>query len=48
MKLGSLLLAGGLIGTLLGVTFFNNMRRLGQLDLVIVLSYITLLGWSAG
>ena len=33
-----------MIGTVLGVAFFNAMRRLGQLDLVIVLSYITLLG----
>ncbi len=29
VKLGSVLLAGGLIGTLLGVWFFNAMRRLG-------------------
>jgi len=48
VKLGSLLLAGGLIGTLIGVQFFNNMRRLGQLDLIIVLSYITLLSVVGG
>jgi uncharacterized membrane protein YfcA len=48
VKLGSLLLVGGLIGTMLGVTFFNNMRRLGQLDLIIVLSYITLLSVVGG
>jgi len=41
-KLGSLLLTGGFIGTALGVAFFNAMRRLGQLDLVIVVSYVTL------
>jgi uncharacterized protein len=44
IKLGTVLLAGGLVGTVAGVWFFNSMRRLGQLDLVIVLSYITLLG----
>ena len=44
VKLGTILLAGGLIGTVLGVWFFNAMRRLGQLELVIMLSYIVLLG----
>src|SRR5260221_6720124 len=44
VKLGSVLLAGGLVGTLLGVLFFNAMRRIGQLDTVIVFSYVTLLG----
>jgi hypothetical protein len=44
LKLGLVLLAGALVGTLLGVLFFNNMRRVGQLDTVISLSYITLLG----
>jgi uncharacterized membrane protein YfcA len=43
-KLGSVLLAGGLTGTWLGVVFFNQMRRIGQLETVIVLSYVTLLG----
>jgi uncharacterized protein len=47
-KLGSVLLAGGVFGTVLGVAFFNAMRRLGQLDLVITLSYITLLGSVGG
>jgi uncharacterized protein len=44
VKLGSVLLAGGLTGTWLGVVFFNQMRRIGQLETVVVLSYITLLG----
>lgn len=43
-KLGAVLLVGGIIGTILGVWFFNAMRRIGQLELVIVLSYVTLLG----
>lgn len=42
-KLGLLLISGGLVGTVLGVIFFNAMRRIGQLDLVISLSYIVLL-----
>ena len=44
IKLGSVLLVGGLSGTWLGVLFFNAMRRVGQLETVIVLSYVTLLG----
>ncbi len=43
LKLGIVLTAGGLAGTLLGVSFFNQMRKLGHLDLVITLSYVTLL-----
>ncbi|MDF2119990.1 sulfite exporter TauE/SafE family protein [Roseiarcaceae bacterium H3SJ34-1] len=43
-KLGGVLLAGGLIGTLLGVLFFNQMRRIGQLETVITISYVVLLG----
>ena len=44
LKLAGILLVGGLIGTVLGVWFFNRMRTVGQLDLVIQLSYVTLLG----
>ncbi|MBM6592923.1 sulfite exporter TauE/SafE family protein [Microvirga sp. BT291] len=42
LKLGSMLIAGGLIGSGLGVWFFAAARRAGQLDLVIVVSYVTL------
>ena len=42
LKLGTILVVGGILGTLLGVLFFNSMRRLGQLELVITLSYVTL------
>lgn len=41
-KLGSILVFGGLIGSVLGVWFFAVARRAGQLDLVIVVSYVTL------
>ena len=44
IKLGIVLLLGGLVGTFLGVLFFNAMRRVGQLETVIVLSYVALLG----
>ncbi|MDJ1157982.1 sulfite exporter TauE/SafE family protein [Chelatococcus sp. SYSU_G07232] len=44
LKLGGVLVAGGFLGTLLGVLFFNSMRRMGQLDFVIVVSYVTLFG----
>jgi uncharacterized protein len=43
VKLGSVLVVGGVFGTFLGVLFFNQMRRLGHLDLVITLAYVTLL-----
>jgi uncharacterized protein len=43
LHLGAVLIAGGVIGTVLGVLFFNQMRRLGFLDLIITLSYVTLL-----
>jgi uncharacterized protein len=42
LKLGGILTVGGLIGSALGVWFFAAARRAGQLDLVIVVSYVTL------
>lgn len=41
--LGLVLLSGGMLGTAAGVWIFSLLRRLGQLDLVINLSYIVLL-----
>lgn len=43
VRLGTVLILGGLFGTIAGVFFFNQMRRLGHLDLVITLAYVTLL-----
>ncbi len=43
-KLALLLVGGGFAGTIIGIALFNMLRRLGQLDLVITLSYIALLG----
>jgi uncharacterized protein len=48
MKLGFVLVGGGIVGTFLGVLFFNAMRRAGYFDLVLVLSYVTLLGSVGG
>ncbi|QCK84332.1 sulfite exporter TauE/SafE family protein [Phreatobacter aquaticus] len=42
-KLVSVLLAGSVVGTAAGVAAFSVLRRMGQLDLFIGLSYVTLL-----
>jgi uncharacterized membrane protein YfcA len=42
-SLASVLLIGGIIGTALGVSTFTLLRSLGQLDLMIALSYVVLL-----
>ena len=44
LALASMLLAGGLLGTAAGVWLISLLRRAGQLDLAIGLSYVTLLG----
>jgi uncharacterized protein len=46
--LALMLLGGGLIGTMVGVWLFSVLRALGQLDLMIGLSYVTLLGIVGG
>jgi uncharacterized membrane protein YfcA len=43
-KMGCVLLAGGLVGSLLGVWLFTLLKRLGQIELTISLSYVLLLG----
>lgn len=44
VQLGLVLLTGGLTGTLGGVVTFMILRRYGQLDLVIAITYIVMLG----
>ncbi|MDP3525092.1 MAG: sulfite exporter TauE/SafE family protein [Hoeflea sp.] len=44
IKLGLVLLAGGLVGATLGIQIFTMLRRLGQLDLIISLLYVVFLG----
>ncbi len=43
-KMALYLLAGGVIGSGLGVLVFSALRSVGQLDLIISLSYVTFLG----
>jgi uncharacterized membrane protein YfcA len=43
-KLGGILLAGGVVGSALGAYVFALLRRVGQLDLIISLLYVGLLG----
>lgn len=43
-KLGTMLLAGGIVGASIGVYIFSYLRRLGQLDLIVSLSYVVFLG----
>jgi len=43
-RMGNLLLLGGLIGSTLGIGLFNWLKTLGQIDLVISLSYVVFLG----
>lgn len=44
LPMGWVLLAGGLIGSIIGIWFFNLMSRLGQIDLIVQLSYVIFLG----
>ena len=48
LKMGTALLIGGVIGSTLGVWLFTILRGLGQLDLVIKLSYVVFLGIIGG
>lgn len=43
-KMGAVLLAGGFLGSLLGVWVFGLLRRIGQIELFINVCYIILLG----
>ena len=43
-KMGGVLLAGGLTGSTIGVGLFALLRELGQIDVVIKLSFIVFLG----
>jgi len=43
-RMGSVLLAGGIVGSTAGVQLFAFLRSIGQVDLVVALSYVVLLG----
>ncbi len=48
VKLGLMLLCGGVVGSSLGVWVFSLLRSVGQLDLFISLLYVVLLGSVGG
>ena len=48
LALAMMLLAGGFIGTAMGVWLFTVLREIGQLDLAIALSYVILLSAVGG
>ncbi|GAB4226382.1 MAG: sulfite exporter TauE/SafE family protein [Methyloligellaceae bacterium] len=44
IKMGLLLLGGGIVGAAVGVQLVKLLREIGQVDLIISLSYVTFLG----
>lgn len=47
-RMGGVLVAGGLVGSVIGVQLFALLRRLGQLDAAVALSYVLILGVVGG
>jgi uncharacterized membrane protein YfcA len=47
-RMGAVLAAGGVFGSAVGVQIFSWLRHLGQVDLVINLSYVAFLGFVGG
>jgi uncharacterized membrane protein YfcA len=47
-RMAGVMMTGGLAGTLAGVWLFALMRRQGQMDLIVSLSYVVLLGGVGG
>jgi uncharacterized protein len=48
LRMGSVLLVGGLLGSSVGMVFFRLMSQLGQIDLIVQLSYVIFLGIIGG
>ncbi|RFP88860.1 sulfite exporter TauE/SafE family protein [Rhodobacteraceae bacterium 63075] len=48
LKMGTVLLVGGLIGAALGVVVFNYLKSMGQVDLLVRLCYVIFLGIIGG
>jgi uncharacterized protein len=48
IKMGGVLLGGGLVGSVLGIQVFNALKAAGQADLFIALSYVIFLGSVGG
>ena len=47
-KMGGVLLAGGILGSVFGVYLFRLLQELGQIELVVTASYVVLLGSIGG
>lgn len=48
LKMGTVLLIGGLVGAALGVVVFNYLKSVGQVDLLVRLCYVAFLGVVGG
>jgi hypothetical protein len=48
LKMGTVLLVGGLIGAAVGIVLFNYLKSLGQVDLLVNLCYVVFLGIIGG
>ncbi len=47
-KMGGILVAGGVLGTFAGAWLFRLLQALGQIDTVIAIIYVLMLGWIGG
>ncbi len=48
LKMGLILLAGGLVGSLVGVQVFSFLKQIGQVELFVTLTYVVFLGLIGG
>jgi uncharacterized membrane protein YfcA len=48
LKMGAVMTAGGFVGSIAGVFLFRALQASGQIDVVIALLYVMLLGWIGG
>ena len=48
LRMGTVLLLGGLLGAALGVAIFNYLKAMGQVDLLVRLCYVVFLGVIGG
>ena len=48
LRMGTVLLAGGLVGAAFGIWIFNILRDMGQVDLLVRLCYVVFLGIIGG
>lgn len=48
LKMGLVMIAGGLLGSLVGAVLFRLLQSSGQIDLVIDFLYVLILGWIGG